>query len=100
MQPGAVVRGLLKPSAKIPTNQWEVLFSALYSGDAKSVWFAVSSGVLQAALVVGGVDLAARLALHDGSGLLPGVAEAVLLAAVLVCLVTEGLKFTTGGIGE
>lgn len=93
VEPGKVVRNLLKPSARMPSNQWEVLFAALYAGDARSVWFAVSGTVLKAALVAGGGDLLAHLVLGRG---LTGFADVSLFALALVCLATEVAKFSGG----
>ncbi len=39
MEPGRVLRRLLKPTAQVPTTFWEVFFAALHDGDALGVWF-------------------------------------------------------------
>ena len=41
VEPAAVVRSLLKPTAQVPTNFWEVLMLSLHDGDVAGVWFAI-----------------------------------------------------------
>lgn len=50
VEPGAVVKSLLKPTAAVPTTFWEVLMRSLHDGDAAGVWFCLSSPVWRAAL--------------------------------------------------
>lgn len=42
VEPGAVVRSLIRPSARMPTTPWEAFFSALDAGDPKGAWLAAS----------------------------------------------------------
>lgn len=67
VEPGAVVKSLLKPSARIPSNNWETLFQALHSGDAKGVWFAAAGPLLvYFALPVVGLSVVVKAATGEG----------------------------------
>ena len=41
VEPGRVVRQLLKPTAQVPSTFWEVLMSAVHDGDVAGIWFAL-----------------------------------------------------------
>src|SRR5689334_250411 len=41
VEPGRVLRQLLRPAAPVPTSQWEVVMSSVHSGDAAGVWLAL-----------------------------------------------------------
>ncbi|KAK9829020.1 hypothetical protein WJX72_003447 [[Myrmecia] bisecta] len=69
-EPGRVLRLLLKPTSRMPTNQWEVFFSAVDDGDVMGVWFALSGLVLKWSLPVVGVSLICKAFTGEG---LPGV---------------------------
>lgn len=62
VEPGKVLRGLLKPSAAVPSNPWEVTFAALYSGNPWRVWLAVHRGVLAGTAVLAMGDVVVRVA--------------------------------------
>lgn len=67
VEPGPVVRSLIRPSARMPTNTWEAFMAALDSGDAKGVWLAASRPLLKYyALPVVGVSLLVKAATGDG----------------------------------
>lgn len=59
-----VIKRLLRPAAKVPTNPWETFMLSLSDGDAKGMWFVVSG---KAALLSAPVVLAA-LATHLATG--------------------------------
>lgn len=91
VEPAKVVRNLLKPSSKVPTNSWQVLFNALHDGDVKGVWFGISA--VTAKLSAGLLVLSMSTALFTGEGLDVWPFALILLIAALV---TEVLKFSGG----
>ena len=63
VEPSAVVRSLLKPSSRAPTNSWVKFFKAVDGGDAAGAWTAASPALLRYyALPVGGVSLITKAA--------------------------------------
>lgn len=95
VEPARVVRQLLKPSAKVPATQWEVLMSSLHDGDAVGIWFALSSKVASVALPLS-VALA-MLHLLRGEGL--GGWEAACYLGAVAGLTTELWKVVRAFIG-
>lgn len=94
VDPGQVVRSLLKPSAKVPTSQWDVLMNAVYDGDAKGIWLATSGEVAKVSAALVGVSLLLNVVTGDGQP------AAWLFGVVLgAALVTEVLKMATGMLG-
>jgi hypothetical protein len=67
VEPGPVVRSLIRPSARMPTNAWEAFMSAADAGDAKGAWLAASRPLLKFfALPVVGVSLLTKAATGEG----------------------------------
>lgn len=91
VEPGKVLRSLLKPSSKVPTNNWEVLLNALNEGDPKGVWLASSGNVAKLSAGLLFVSVIATVVNGEGLPVWP-VAACSLVAA----LVTEVLKFSGG----
>lgn len=101
VEPGAVVRSLLKPSSKFPQSEWDVLMGSLYEGDAKGVWLALSPGVLKGSALLSAASLLASVAAPGG--LPPGAVPLGALAygGLAAALVTEVSKLVKGmGGGE
>jgi hypothetical protein len=90
-----VVRSLLKPSAKVPTSQWDVLMNAVHDGDVRGVWLALSLQILQVAAVGWGASLAWGVA-SGGEG---GVAAWAFAGVAAAAAVTELVKVSTGMMG-
>ncbi|EFN57785.1 hypothetical protein CHLNCDRAFT_143130 [Chlorella variabilis] len=98
IEPARVLRQLLKPSAKVPATQAEVLMSGVYDGDITGIWYAVSSKVVAVAGPASALLAMLHLARGEGAGWLEGGMYLAFLAAV----VTELGKIignVTGGGG-
>ncbi|KAK9845753.1 hypothetical protein WJX81_001436 [Elliptochloris bilobata] len=93
VEPGRVVRSLLRPSSRVPTNRWETLFNALDAGDGAGVWLAASPVVAYGAAPIVAASLLCKLA--TGSGL-PGVflggLEGLAYLALAAAATTEAFK--------
>lgn len=85
VEPAKVVRQLLKPSAKVPGTQWEVLMSSVHDGDVTGIWFALSSNVIKVAIPASAA--LALLHLIRGEGL--GGLEAAAYVGVVAGCFTE-----------
>lgn len=66
VEPGKVLKRLLKPAAKIPSSRWETLMLSVYEGDVKGVWLAASAPALKYAAPVVGVSLLSKLLTGHG----------------------------------
>ena len=65
--PGPVVRSLIRPSSRMPTNTWEAFMAAMDSGDAKGAWLAAARPLLKYyALPVVGASLLVKAVTGDG----------------------------------
>ncbi|KAL4425556.1 hypothetical protein ABPG75_009572 [Micractinium tetrahymenae] len=95
VEPARVVKQLLKPSAKIPATQWEVLMSSVHDGDILGIWFALSSKVASVALPLSAA--LAMLHLLRGEGL--GGWEAACYLGAVGGLATELWKVVRAFIG-
>lgn len=96
VEPGRVVRQLLKPSAKVPGTMWEVLMISVHDGDVVGVWYALSSKVVKLALPASAALAVLHLARGEGLGALEGATY----LGVVAGLVTELYKVVrsiTGG---
>jgi hypothetical protein len=91
VKPAAVVKTLLKPSAKIPTSNWDVLFNSIHDGDLTGIWLASSSNVIKLTGAVVALSLALKLLTGSGLDVWPLAAAGAGLAAGLV---TEILKIS------
>lgn len=91
VEPAKVVKNLLKPSTKVPSNSWQVLFNALHDGDVKGIWLSISA--ITAKLSAGLLVLSMGSALFTGEGLDFWPFALILLLAAIV---TEVLKFSGG----
>jgi hypothetical protein len=94
IEPGKVVKSLLKPAAAIPTNRAEALALALHDGDAAGVWSAASPGALR----WGGAALGGTLAWAAARGEAPG-APAAAAALVVAAAAASELRRLVGGAG-
>lgn len=101
VEPGTVVRSLLKPSSKFPQSEWDVLMGSLHDGDAKGVWLALSPNALKASALLSAAALLASVALPGG---LPPAAvpvEVLAYGGLAATLATEASKLVSGmGGGE
>ncbi|WIA35268.1 hypothetical protein OEZ86_003727 [Tetradesmus obliquus] len=97
-EPGEVVQRLLKPSSKIPTNQWESFMANLSAGDAKGCWYVVNRKVALYAAPVVAISLAVHAATGHGlPGVLGGGVVEVLAGVLLAAgLSTEAFKYIEG----
>ncbi|KAK9863070.1 hypothetical protein WJX84_001812 [Apatococcus fuscideae] len=96
-EPQRVLKTLLKPTAKVPTNQWETFFMALSVGDALGVWFAISSPALKGAAILFTDFFVFDLIRGKGlQGSLVGWGQEICYILALACVLTEGIKFAQG----
>jgi hypothetical protein len=93
VQPGRVVRELLRPSSKVPESFAEVLMNSVYEGDVRGIWFALSGHVMKLSAVAGGLLLllSATAAPEGGT-----TAVAVMGLLFVAAGVTEVVKFAEG----
>ena len=89
VEPGKVLKRLIRPAARTPTSRWETLMLSVHEGDIRGVWLAASAPLLTAAAPVVGMSLLTKLATghglpvgkqHDVSLSLPGMLNIGLLA--------------------
>lgn len=90
-----MVASLLKPAARVPTNQWEAFMSALADGDAKGMWLGANGAVALLCGPLVGVSLVSKLATGQG---LPG--EGLAWLGLGAALVTQVYKFASAMYGE
>mmetsp|Transcript_35916 Transcript_35916/g.49845 ORF Transcript_35916/g.49845 Transcript_35916/m.49845 type:complete len:322 (+) Transcript_35916:78-1043(+) len=90
VDPGTVVKQLLKPAARFPTSKAEVLMMSVSEGDAKGVWFEVSPYFLQYS--VGLVALSTILSLFTGDNT-SSFLDVSLYTVVFASGLTECIKF-------
>ena len=57
VEPGRVLKRLLKPASKTPTSRWETFMLSVHEGDAKGMWLAASAPILTYSAPVVGVSL-------------------------------------------
>ena len=91
VKPEVVVKNLLKPSAKIPRNNYDVLFNSISDGDVKGIWLASSTNVAKLCTAVLVFSMGSSLVTGQGVGVWP-----LALAGLVFSLVTEALKFSGG----
>ena len=91
VEPGKVVKSLLKPSAKIPTNNWDVLFNSIYDGDVKGIWLSSSGNVVKVCAAVLGLSIVLKIVTGDGLSVWPLCAVGLFSG-----LITEVLKISGG----
>lgn len=91
VEPSKVVGSLLKPSAKIPTNNWDVLFNSIYDRDLKGIWLASSGNVAKLCGGVLGLSVVLKVVTGEGLGVWP-----LCLLGLGSALVTEVLKISGG----
>jgi len=91
VKPGAVVKTLLKPSAKIPTSNWDVLFNSIHDGDVAGIWLASSSNVTKVTGAVVALSVVLKLVTGEGLDAWP-LAAAGLVA--IAGLITEIVKIS------
>jgi hypothetical protein len=89
VKPGAVVKTLLKPSAKIPTSNWDVLFNSIHDGDLTGIWLASSTNVVKLTGAVVVLSLVIKAVTGHGLDAWPLAA-----AGLAAGLVTEILKIS------
>ncbi|KAK9915073.1 hypothetical protein WJX75_004413 [Coccomyxa subellipsoidea] len=94
VEPSAVVRSLLKPSSRAPTNSWVKFFKAVDGGDAAGAWTAASPALLRYyALPVVGVSLITKAATGEGlPGVFLGTVEGFAYLTALAAGITEMVK--------
>lgn len=66
VEPGKVLKRLIRPAARTPTSRWETLMLSVHEGDIKGVWLAASAPLLTASAPVVGVSLVAKLVTGHG----------------------------------
>ncbi|KAL3150302.1 hypothetical protein ABBQ32_000150 [Trebouxia sp. C0010 RCD-2024] len=69
VEPGKVLKRLIRPAARTPTSRWETLMLSVHEGDLKGIWLAASAPVLTVSVPVVGVSLLTKLLTGHG---LPG----------------------------
>ena len=66
VEPGKVLKRLIRPAARTPTSRWETLMLSVHEGDIKGVWLAASAPLLVASAPVVGASLLIKLATGHG----------------------------------
>lgn len=66
VEPGRVLRQLLRPAARLPGNRWEAGMRALHDGDVLGVWQAAAAGMLKATAVATPLLLAVHAVRGEG----------------------------------
>jgi hypothetical protein len=67
VDPGTVVRSLLKPASRVPSSEWEVLMDAVSRGSAGDAWLAVSGRAAPLATALAVLSVALGLGLGDAT---------------------------------
>ena len=57
VEPGRVLKRLLKPASKTPTSRWETFMLSVHEGDVKGMWLAASAPILTYSAPIVGVSL-------------------------------------------
>lgn len=104
IDPGRVVKSLLKPSSKVPTGKVDVLMNSVHDGDVTGIWLAVCGDVLKIAGVGGVGGLVMRMVLASGGstggdgeiGRYIWGFEGPCWVLFVVCFVSEVLKIAKG----
>ena len=66
VEPGRVLKRLLRPASRMPTNRWEQLMLSVHEGDAKGVWLGLSWPMLLTSAPVVGISLVCKLLTGEG----------------------------------
>ena len=66
VEPGRVLKRLLRPASRMPTNRWEQLMLSVHEGDAKGVWLGLSWPMLLSSAPVVGISLMCKLLTGEG----------------------------------
>ena len=66
VEPGKVLKRLLKPAARTPSSRWETLMLSLHEGDVKGVWLAASAPILKYSAPVVGISLITKVLTGHG----------------------------------
>ena len=78
VEPGKVLKRLIRPAARTPTSRWETLMLSVHEGDIRGIWLAASAPLLTASAPVVGISLLTKLV--TGHGLPVGKQHGVLLS--------------------
>lgn len=84
VEPGKVLKRLIRPAARTPTSRWETLMLSVHEGDLKGIWLAASAPVLTVSVPVVGVSLLTKLL--TGHGLPVSRQHHLLGLAGLLCI--------------
>ena len=57
VEPGKVLKRLLKPASKTPSSRWETFMLSVHEGDIQGVWLAASAPILKYSAPLVGVSL-------------------------------------------
>ena len=66
VEPGKVLKRLLKPASRTPSSRWETLMLAVHEGDVKGVWLAASAPALKLSAPLVGVSLVSKILTGHG----------------------------------
>ncbi|DBA78831.1 hypothetical protein WJX77_006022 [Trebouxia sp. C0004] len=90
VEPGKVLKRLLKPAARTPSSRWETLMLSVHQGDVRGVWLAASAPILKYSAPVVGVSLITKvLTGHGLSGGFLGGVEGVSWLLLVAAFVTQ-----------
>eukprot|EP00884_Botryococcus_braunii_P014047 jgi/Botrbrau1/22643/Bobra.176_1s0065.1 len=90
IEPGKVVRQLLKPASRVPGNRWEAFFAAADSGDLKGLWVAGARPVAFLCTPIVAVSLAVKAVTGEGlQGVFLGAVEGLAYLGLAAALLTE-----------
>ncbi|DBA68189.1 TPA: hypothetical protein ACH3X2_013898 [Trebouxia sp. C0005] len=90
VEPGKVLKRLLKPAARTPSSRWETLMLSLHEGDVRGVWLAASAPILKYSAPVVGVSLVTKVLTGHGlpGGFLGGI-EGVSWLLLVAAFITQ-----------
>lgn len=66
VEPGKVLKRLIRPAARTPTSRWETLMLSVHEGDLKGIWLAASAPVLTVSAPIVGVSMLTKLLTGHG----------------------------------
>lgn len=90
VEPGRVLKRLLKPASKTPTSRWETFMLSVHEGDAKGMWLAASAPILTYSAPIVGLSLLTKAVTGHGlPGTVLGGVEGVAWLLTLAAAITQ-----------
>lgn len=94
VEPGQVLKSLLKPASKVPENEWEDFFLALSQNDYQKMWFQISTPTTFSVTPIILASLVAKISTGSGfEGVFWGSVEGICFLIFMAGLFTEAVKY-------